>query len=73
MLNNMQHIRQELSQFGEKLELQSFCDWLEVEEKLGGPFKEVVKKVLASADEDMFEMMNGIVIEIVDKVYYSCS
>ena len=64
----MQHIRQELSQFEEKLELQSFCDWLEAEEKLGGPFRELVKNVLESADEDIFNRMNGVMLEITDKV-----
>lgn len=68
ILNNMQHIRQELSQFEEKLELQSFCDWLEAEEKLGGPFKELVKNVLESADEDIFNKMNQIMLEITGKV-----
>ena len=64
----MQHIRQELSQFEEKLELQTFCDWLQAEEKLGDPFKELVKNVLESADEDIFNKMNGIMLEITDKV-----
>lgn len=64
----MQHIRQELSQFEEKLELQSFCDWLEAEEKLGGSFRELVKNVLESADEDIFNRMNGVMLEITDKV-----
>ena len=65
----MEHIRQELSQFEEKLELQSFCDWLEVEDKLGRAFKEMVKSVLASANEDIFKMMNGIIVEIANKVH----
>ena len=69
MLNNMEHIRQELSRFEEKLELQSFCDWLEAEEKLGRAFKEMMKSVLASADKDIFKMMNGIIIEIANKVH----
>ena len=64
----MQHIRQELSQFEEKLELQSFCNWLEAEEKLGGSFKEMIKNVLASADEDVLKKMNQIMLEITDKV-----
>ena len=64
----MQHIRQELSQFEEKLELQSFCDWLEEEEKLGKPFKEIVKNLQASADEDIFNKMNQVMLEITEKV-----
>ena len=64
----MQHIRLELSQFEEKLELQSFRAWLEAEEKLGGPFKELVKNVLESADEDILNKMNQIMLEITGKV-----
>ena len=68
ILNNMQHIRQELSKFEEQLELQSFCDWLEKEEKLGKSFKDVVKNVLASADDDIFNKMNQVMLEITEKV-----
>ena len=64
----MQHIRQELSQFEEKLELQSFYDWLEAEEKLGTPFKEVVKNISNSADEDIENKMDHIMLEIAEKV-----
>ena len=71
MLNNMQHIRQELSQFEEKLELQSFYDWLEAEEKLGTPFKEVVKSFSKSSDEDIYNRMDHIMLEIAEKVHIS--
>ena len=67
----MQHIRQELSQFEEKLELQSFYDWLEAEEKLGEPFKEVVKNLSKSADEDIYNKMDHIMLEITEKVCYN--
>ena len=68
MLNNMQHIRQELSQIEEKLELQSFYDWLEAEEKLGAPFKEVVKNYSKSANEDIYNKMEHTMLEIAEKV-----
>ena len=68
MLNNMHHIRQELSQFEEKLELHSFYDWLEAEEKLGTPFKEVVKNISNSADEDVDNKIDHIMLEIAEKV-----
>ena len=68
MLNNMQHIRQEMSQFEEKLELQTFYDWLEAEQKLGTPFKEVVKNFSKSADEDIDNKMDHIMLEIAEKV-----
>lgn len=64
----MQHIRQELPQFEEKLKLQSFSGWLEVEEKLGGPFNKKLRNLLASADEDIFKTMNKTMLEITDKV-----
>ena len=67
----MQHIRQELSQFEEKLELQSFYDWLEAEEKLGTSFKEVVKNFSQSVDEDVYNKMDHIMLEIAEKVHIS--
>ena len=69
VLNNMQHIRQEMSKFEEKLELQSFYDWLEEEEKVGNRCKELVQKLLGSADEDIYNKMSKIMTEITEKVY----
>ena len=68
MLNNMQHIRQELSQFEGKLELQTFYDWLDAEEQLGASFKLVVKNYSDSADEDIYNKMDHITLEIAEKV-----
>ena len=68
VLNNMQHIRQELSQFEDKLDLQNFYDWLEREEQLGNRFKELVQRVLSSADDDVYNKMNKIMLEITEKV-----
>ena len=67
-MNNMQHIRKEMSQFEDKLELQSFYDWLEAEEKLGTPFRDVVKNFSKSADEDINNKMDQIMLEIAEKV-----
>ena len=64
----MQHIRQELSKFEEKLDLQSFYDWLEKEEKLGNRLQELVRKLLGSADDDIYNKMNKIMLEITEKV-----
>ena len=64
----MQHIRQELSQFEERLELQSFCKWLDAEEKLGASFKDIVRNLLENADDDIFHKMNQVMLEITDKV-----
>ena len=64
----MQHIRQEITQFEEKLELQSFYDWLEAEEKLGNRCKELVRKLLGNTDHDIYNKMNKIMLEITEKV-----
>ena len=66
----MQHIRQEISQFEEKLGLQSFYDWLEEKEKVGNRCKELVRKLLGSADDDIFNKMNKIMLEITEKVHH---
>ena len=64
----MQHIRQEISQFEEKLDLQSFYDWLEEKEKMGNRCKELVRKLLGSTDDDIYNKMNKIMLEITEKV-----
>ena len=64
----MQHVRQELTHFEEKLDLQSFYDWLEKEEKLGNRFKEIVQRLLRNADDDIYNKMNKIMLEITEKV-----
>ena len=65
----MQHVRQEISQFEEKLDLQSFYDWLEEKEKVGNRCKELVRKLLGNTDEDIYNQMNKIMLEITEKVY----
>ena len=69
----MQHIRQELSKFEETLQLQSFYDWLDREEKAGQRCKELVGSLLESADEDIFNKMNKIMLQITEKVLHSYS
>lgn len=64
----MQHIRQEISQFEEKLELQQFYDWLEEQEKMGNRCKELVRKLLRNTDDDIYNKMNKIMLEITEKV-----
>ena len=65
----MQHIRQELSKTEETLELQTFYDWLQREEKLGDACKELVKNLLESADDDIYNKMNKIMLQITEKVF----
>ena len=65
----MQHIRQELSKFEEILELESFYNWLDTEEKLGKSFKQVVENLSKSADDDIYNRMDGIMMEITENVY----
>ena len=66
----MQHIRQELTQFEEKLDLETFYDWLEKEEKLGERFKELVERIFTSADDDIYNKMNKIMLDITEKVQH---
>lgn len=65
----MQHVRQELSKTEETLELQTFYDWLQREEKLGDACKELVKNLLESADDDIYNKMNKIMLQITEKVF----
>ena len=68
----MQHIRQELSKFEETLELQTFYSWLQKEEKIGNDCKALVRNLLESADEDIYNKMNKIMLEITAKVNKFC-
>ena len=67
----MQHVRQEISYLEEKLEFKSFYKWLdsEGEHNLGKPCEEMVKKLLHSADDDIYNRMSKIMKEVTDKVY----
>ena len=64
----MQHVRQEISQFEEKLQLQAFYDWLEEKENVGKRCRELVRKLLGNTDDDIFNKMNKIMLEITAKV-----
>lgn len=65
----MQHVRKELFHLEEMLGLQSFYDWLETgEPTLGNQCKEMVEKLLGSADDDIYNRMSKIMSEITDKV-----
>lgn len=64
----MQHIRQELSKVEETMQLQSFYSWLDREEQVGSRCKELVRNLLESADEDIYNKMNKIMLEITEKV-----
>ena len=68
----MQHVRQELSKTEETLELQAFYNWLQREEKLGDGCKGLVKNLLESADDDIYNKMNKIMLQIAEKVYIQC-
>ena len=64
----MQHIRQELSKLEETLELRSFYAWLEKEEKVGKRCKQLVRNLLESADEDIYNRMDKVILEITKQV-----
>ena len=70
VLNNMQHVREELSHLEERLELESFYEWLDSQDEstLGSQCRAMVKKLLGSADEDIYNRMSKIMTEITEKV-----
>lgn len=64
----MHHVRQALSNIPSKMELQSFYNWLEEKEKIGTKAKDLIEKLLRSADEDFGQKIMDVVIKISDKV-----
>ena len=70
VLNNMQHVREELSHLEERLEFESFYQWLDSEDEstLGRQCRAMVKKLLGSADDDICNRMSKIMTEITEKV-----
>ena len=66
----MQHVRQELSHLEERLEFKQFYDWLdsEGEPNLGTRCQDTVRKLLSSADEDIYSRMSKIMSGITAKV-----
>lgn len=66
----MQHVRGELSHLEERLELESFYEWLDSEDEstLGNQCRAMVKKLLGSADDDIYNRMTKIMMEITEKV-----
>ena len=66
----MQHVREELCHFEERLEFESFYKWLDSEDEstLGTQCRAMVKKQLGSADDDIYNRMSKIMSEITDKV-----
>ena len=67
----MQHVRRELSSFEEQLKFAQFYEWLSSgnEPSLDSRCREMVSKLLGSADDDIFNRMSKIVSEITNKVY----
>ena len=70
VLNNMQHVREELSHLEERLEFESFYKWLDSEDEstLGAQCRAMVTKLLSSSDDDIYNRMSKIMTEITDKV-----
>ena len=74
VLNDMQHVRQWLCNLEEGLEFESFYKWLDTdgELNLGKRCKEMVDKLLRSADDDIYNRMSKIMAEITNKVNCEC-
>ena len=70
VLNNMQHVREELFHIEERLEFESFYRRLDSEDEstLGSQCRAMVKKLLGSADDDIYNRMSKIMAEITEKV-----
>ena len=68
ILNNMTHVRQALKSIPVKLDLQTFYDWVESEEKLGKKAEDLISSLLSSSDEDIANKTSHIVVQISRKV-----
>lgn len=70
VLNNMQHVREELFHLEERLEFESFYRRLDSEDEstLGSQCRAMVQKLLGSADDDIYNRMSKIMAEITEKV-----
>lgn len=73
VLNDMQHVREELSHLEERLKFESFYEWLDSEDEssLGNQCRAMVEKLLGSADDDIYNRMSKIMAEITEKVNLS--
>jgi len=67
-LNNMAHVRKALLELPQKLELQTFYDWVEEEEKIGTQAKKLINSVISSSDEDIANKTSHIVLQISRKL-----
>ena len=64
----MTHVRQALKLLPVKLDLQTFYDWVESEEKLGKKAEDLISSLLSSSDEDIANKTSHIVVQISRKV-----
>lgn len=68
-LNDMHHVRTVVKQLPQKLKLESFYSWLDSEEAgLGKTARDMVDRVLESADEDYDNKIRQIVDDTAKKV-----
>ena len=64
----MAHVRQALKSVPVNLDLQTFYDWVESEEKLGKKAEDLINSLLSSSDEDIANKTSHIVVQISKKV-----
>jgi len=64
----MAHVRKALLELPQKLELQTFYDWVEEEEKIGTLAKKLIDSLISSSDEDIANKTSHIVLQISRKV-----
>ena len=64
----MAHVRKALLELPKELDLQSFYDWVEEEEKIGTQAKKLIDSLISSSDEDISNKTSHIVLQISRKV-----
>lgn len=67
-LNNMHHVRAQVRQLPLKLDLNSYYKRLEAEAKLGDNAKDIVDRLLCSADDDFENRMKHIVDDLATRM-----
>ncbi len=64
----MHHIRTQIRQLPDKLDFNKFFKWLEAEANLGESAKDIVERVLLSAEDDFDNRMKHIVSDFSNRM-----
>ena len=69
-LNNVDHIRNTLSECSKWLELDPFYDWLDEKQKIGKKCKSSVEKIIQEAHEAIHSRTSCMMLDIAKEVLY---